>query len=168
MSLSSAATSLVELLQARDLHLVLAESCTGGLVAASLAAIPGASNWLCGSAVTYRDATKVAWLDLSSKLIRERTSVSNEVTDSMARHVLDETPEATISVAVTGHLGPDAPETLDGVVFVAMAWRQAAGTESRTIRKRLKSSGRRSRQQEAAELVLSEATDHFDRLNVRE
>ena len=42
--------------------LVLAESCTGGLAAAALATIPGISRWFCGSAVTYRDQTKIDWL----------------------------------------------------------------------------------------------------------
>lgn len=168
MSLHAAATSLVDLLRARNLHLVLAESCTGGLVSASLAAIPGVSQWLCGSAVTYREATKVAWLGLDSKMIQEQSAVSAEVTDGMARQVLDRTPEATIAVAVTGHLGPNAPPPLDGVVFMAIAWRAAEGLESRTDRIRLAAGGRSSRQREAAERVLSESTDHLRRLNIQE
>ena len=168
MNLHAAAKSLVDLLRDRDLRLVLAESCTGGLVSASLAAIPGVSQWLCGSAVTYREATKVAWLALDSKLIEEYSAVSAEVTDAMARQVLDRTPEATIAMAVTGHLGPNAPPPLDGVVFMAIAWRDAEVLESRTDRLRLAANGRSSRQREAAARVLGESTDRLRRLSLRE
>lgn len=168
MSLSAAAHALYELLRDRDLHLVAAESCTGGLVAASLAAIPGVSRWFCGSAVTYREATKVAWLDVDGELILRHSAVSREVTRSMALRVLGRTPEATVSIAVTGHLGPDAPPTLDGRLFLAMAWREPGETRVRTRDFRLRSSGRGERQREAAEIVLIEATRFFHDLQIRE
>lgn len=168
MSLSAAAESLSALLRDRGLHLVLAESCTGGLVAASLAAVPGISRWFCGSAVTYREATKVAWLGVDGELILRHSAVSRAVTHAMAVRVLAETPEATVSIAVTGHLGPDAPPTLDGRLFLAMAWREPGETRAETRDFRLRSSGRRERQREAAEIALTEATRFFHDLQIRE
>ena len=168
MSLSAAAHALSALLRDRDLRLVMAESCTGGRVAASLAAIPGISRWFCGSAVTYREATKVAWLDVDSELILRHSAVSREVSRSMALRVLAGTPEATVSIAVTGHLGPDAPPALDGRLFVAVAWREPGETRAETWEFRLRSSGRRERQREAAEIALTEATRFFHDLPIRE
>ena len=53
--LAESARLLARQLAETRTRLVLAESCTGGLAAATLAAIPGISHWLCGSAVTYRE-----------------------------------------------------------------------------------------------------------------
>ncbi len=102
------AEQLVQQLERKQLKLVLAESCTGGLVAAELAKVPGVSNWLCGSAVTYRSETKSAWLGIDPAIIDRYTAVSQEVAIQMVEGVLRHTPEADISAAVTGHLGPQA------------------------------------------------------------
>lgn len=154
MSRHDAAESLVERLRSQARRFVLAESCTGGLVAASLAEVPGVSRWFCGSAVTYREATKQAWLGVDGETIRVETAVSEKVTEAMARNVLRRTPEADFAAAVTGHLGPDAPGTLDGVLFVAFARRGPSGIGATIERHDLVATGRRDRQHEAAEFVL--------------
>lgn len=117
------AVEIARLLEAAGDLLVLAESCTGGLASGILARTPGISRFFCGSAVTYREDTKIRWLGVPRELIRRHTSVSEEVTRSMAFHVLQRTPEATLAAAITGHLGPDSPAERDGLVFVAVARR---------------------------------------------
>lgn len=112
-------------LQDAKCPLVLAESCTCGLIAATLGAIPGISRWFCGSAVVYQEATKSAWLDVAESLIATRGVVSGEVAEEMAVGALAATPHAGVAAAVTGHLGPDAPKPLDGVVYAAVAFRSA-------------------------------------------
>ncbi|MBX3419484.1 MAG: CinA family protein [Pirellulaceae bacterium] len=135
---------------------VFAESCTAGLVAAALAARPGISRFLCGSAVTYRDDTKHQWLDVPTSLIEQLTSVSAEVTEAMVHSVLRKTPEAIWGAAVTGHLGPDAPPELDGLIYIAIARRlpsdNSIDCEVRSVR--LIETARVLRQHEAAEYVL--------------
>ena len=163
-ALSETAASLVDQLSRRNLRIVFAESCTGGLVAATLTQIPGVSNWLCGSAVTYQDETKQAWLNVPEHDLRECTAVSEQVTRVMAQQVLKKTPQAAISVAVTGHLGPDAPEEIDGVVFIACASRDAAESVVATEQLRLTQNDRRSRQVEAAEAVLRFTIEHLEHL----
>ena len=111
------------LLQRTERKVVFAESCTGGLVAASLARVPGISQYLCGSAVVYRLDTKARWLDIPESLLHDPGPVSGEVAALMAEAVLTRTPEADFAVSVTGHLGPDAPVLLDGTLFVAIASR---------------------------------------------
>jgi nicotinamide-nucleotide amidase len=154
--LPTEATLLAETLRQRRLHIVLAESCTAGLVSATLGAIPGISAYLCGSAVTYREATKTAWLGLSPTQIAESTAVSEPVTRQMALAVLQMTPEADWSAAVTGHLGPQAPPDANGTVFIAVARRDANGPQVISVAERkLVAPDRLTRQQEAATLVLA-------------
>lgn len=139
-------------------RVVFAESCTAGLVSASLASVPGISQYLCGSAVTYREDTKAQWLGVSHKVLEEHSAVSEAVTTSMARGVLANTPEANLAAAVTGHLGPDAPIKQDGVLFVAVAARSGDGDDIVIVmidEHRLQSGDRWSRQREAVLRVLT-------------
>lgn len=113
---------LLELEQTRDV-LVLAESCTAGLIAATLARVPGMSRRLAGSFVVYQIDSKVAWLGVSAETIQRHDVVSREVAASMALKALERTPHATIAMSITGHLGPDAPAALDGVAWLTIAQR---------------------------------------------
>ena len=80
----------------------------------------------------------------------------------MALGVLSKTREADWSAAVTGHVGPDAPEELDGIVFVAIARRGGDDDSASEIviekRARLSRHSRAERIVEAATMVLSELT----------
>jgi len=142
-------------------RIVFAESCTAGLVSASLAGVPGVSEHHCGSAVTYRNDTKQRWLGVDAELIRQHTAVSEAVAREMARGVLQRTPEATVSLAITGHLGPQAPEGFDGLVFVAAARREATVQDLFVERIELQSDSRLERQQEAAACVLRLAAERL-------
>lgn len=119
--LDSLAESVLHRLLARSQQLVLAESCTAGLISATLARIPGASAVLAGSAVVYQLQTKTAWLQIPAALLEQSGAVSEEVARLMAAQVLQHTPQATLSLSITGHLGPDAPAHLDGIAWVAVA-----------------------------------------------
>jgi nicotinamide-nucleotide amidase len=144
------------LLDSAQVLVVFAESCTGGLVAASLTCMPGISRFLCGSAVAYREATKEQWLGISNGMLEQFSAESMIVAESMALNVLERTPEAHWSASITGHLGPNAPDERDGIVFVAVARRIDAGCRlvvSRQIS--LLASERVERQYEAASIVLN-------------
>lgn len=150
------ATRLFDMLRDREVQVVFAESCTAGMVSATLAAVPGISNYLCGSIVTYRPEIKENWLGVEHELLVEHSAESDAVTRTMADAVLQRTPEAQLAAAITGHLGPAAPDDLDGVVFIAVAMREADGriiVES--TRQKLKSRERVERQREASSVVLS-------------
>lgn len=103
-----------------DEILVLAESCTAGLIAATLARVPGMSRRLAGSFVVYQIDSKVAWLGVPLDTIQQHGVVSQEIAMSMATRALNITPHATIAMSITGHLGPDAPAELDGVAWLAI------------------------------------------------
>ena len=155
MSIESQADRLAKKLVETKRRVVFAESCTAGLVSARLGQIPGISEYLCGSAVVYREATKRDWLAVSAADLEQHTAVSGPVARQMALAVLERTPEAHLSVSVTGHLGPHAPEDQDGVVFIAAAERKDSRAQIVGVwQHRLQAKGRLQRQQEAAELVL--------------
>lgn len=118
---TDAARIVAERLIAADQRIALAESCTSGLMAATIGSIPGVSAAFCGSSVTYRDATKRDWLGIEEKQLDEFTAVSQSVTRQMALSLLTRTVEADWSLAITGHLGPGAPTSMDGQVHVAVA-----------------------------------------------
>ncbi len=93
------------------------------MVSALLAAVPGISDYLCGSMVAYRAECKQDWLGIPSHVIQQYSTVDPRVSQQMATAVLQRTPTADYSAAVTGHLGPDAPRSLDGRIYVAVAKR---------------------------------------------
>lgn len=160
------AERLANQLQDRNIKIVFAESCTGGLVSALMAQIPGISDFLCGSAVTYRNDTKTKWLGVPQELLLDPGPVSAEVARAMAEAVLQRTPEAAIAASVTGHLGPNAPAEQDGLIWVGVAQRAGPGGEVTTTAQshRLsKSESRPQRQQSAARHVLHDTMELLER-----
>ena len=123
VNLIARAAKLRDAIASRKQRLVLVESCTGGWLAASMATLPGISQWWCGSLVVYRCGSKHQWLDISQAVLDDPDigPVSELVTLQLARQALVHTIEADISVAVTGDLGPGVPPEKDGRVFCAMA-----------------------------------------------
>ncbi|WP_419194393.1 CinA family protein [Novipirellula herctigrandis] len=163
MNLNQRAEELASRLADTHTQVVFAESCTSGLVAAALAAVPGISEWMCGSAVVYREETKAVWLGIDREVLKEHSAVSAQVTQDLAVAVLKKTPEADLAVAITGHLGPNAPADLDGVVYIAVYWRGEVIEDVVASQFRLLAQQRVERQREAATRVLSEATSSIHR-----
>ena len=114
----SVAEIVLGLCRAGGLRLATAESCTGGMVAARLTAVPGASDVFVGSIVAYANAVKQASLGVPARLIEEHGAVSAEAAAAMA-HGLRERLGADVAVAVTGVAGPGGgtAEKPVGLVF---------------------------------------------------
>jgi nicotinamide-nucleotide amidase len=119
--------SIRQRLVTKNERLVLAESCTAGLVASLLGRCPGISDVFCGSFVVYRNASKTTWLGIDPSLLEDPKigPVSAEVTSRLSQAILKQTPEASIAAAITGHLGPNAPPDFDGLVFTQIVHRLA-------------------------------------------
>lgn len=100
------ARAFLDDLKANGLSIATAESCTGGLIAASLAAVPGASAALERGFVTYSNEAKTEMLGVPAALIEAHGAVSREVALAMAEGALMHS-RANIAVAVTGIAGPD-------------------------------------------------------------
>ena len=116
---------LRDLMHTHHTRLVLAESCSAGLVAALLGQVPGISEFLCGSMVVYQTPIKHQWLGISSEDLADPSigPVSERVTEALARAILERTPQANLAASITGHLGPSAPPAMDGVVFCSIVTR---------------------------------------------
>ena len=94
-----------ELLTRRNLHLAVAESCTGGLIGHRITNVPGASDYFLGGAITYSDQVKRQLLGVNSQTLDMHGAVSREVALEMAQGVRD-LLNAEIGLAVTGIAGP--------------------------------------------------------------
>ena len=121
-ALTAAAADLLEQCRSNDLRLTTAESCTGGLIAACLTAIPGSSDVLERGFVTYSNMAKSEMLDVPVSLIASEGAVSKAVAAAMAEGALARS-HADIAVAVTGIAGPGggSAEKPVGLVHVAAA-----------------------------------------------
>ncbi len=164
MTLAENAERAARLLSDSRQRVVFAESCTAGLVSAQLAAIPGISDFHCGSLVTYRNRSKQDWLSIPAKLLDDPGPVSEIVAAKMAQGALQRTSEADLAISVTGHLGPNAPPPLDGLIFIGTAVRltDCEAPRCRVARHRLTKASRLERQREAAGLVLHELCRELD------
>lgn len=109
------------LASARDqgLTLATAESCTGGLVAARLTSVSGASDVFRGGIVAYENGVKLAQLAVAAEILEKHGAVSAETAQAMATGAR-KSVGADVAVAVTGVAGPDGgtPEKPVGLVYL--------------------------------------------------
>lgn len=96
---------LAEKLQNQGLKLAIAESCTGGLIAAACTALSGSSNWFERGFVTYSNEAKTELLGVDAQQIAAHGAVSEVVARAMAFGAVRHS-RAQLSVAVTGVAGP--------------------------------------------------------------
>jgi len=152
--LTAAALKIRQLAEQSAQKFVFAESCTSGLAAAVIGSQPGISEFFCGSHVTYRNDSKHRWLEVSTQDLESVGPVSSTVAIQMAQGALQQTAEAQLAVSITGHLGPESPDGLDGVVFLAAALRQRDRIVVTSQREVLVKAGRTERQQMATLSML--------------
>lgn len=113
---------LGRLLAEKKLTISTAESCTGGKIAATLSAVPGASNYFKGSVVSYATQAKIDVLEIDENLIAKHGVVSAEVASEMVKSV-QKLMNSDYAIATTGNAGPtkgDDDAEL-GTVFIGIA-----------------------------------------------
>jgi nicotinamide-nucleotide amidase len=123
---------LVRLLNARSKTITTAESCTGGLIAASITEVPGASNVFEAGFVTYSNKMKQEMLGVSGEALESHGAVSEPVVRQMANNALAKT-EANYAVAVSGVAGPDGGSEEKPVGTVWLAWGSPGNIKSRRL-----------------------------------
>jgi nicotinamide-nucleotide amidase len=117
----------LNLCREKKLTIATAESCTGGLVAATLTEIPGSSDVVERGFVTYSNAAKMAMLGVPAGVIARFGAVSRETAEAMAQGALAYSP-ADLAVSITGIAGPGggSPGKPVGLVHFAAVARAGA------------------------------------------
>lgn len=124
----SAAAATLRVLRERDESLAVVESCTGGLLGATLTEVPGSSDVFLGGWITYTNAMKQGEVNVPGDTIAGRGAVSEETARAMALGGLFQSA-ADHALAITGVAGPGggSDEKPVGTVWIAHAWSTAEG-----------------------------------------
>ncbi len=142
--------------RAKGWTLATAESCTGGLVAAALTDIAGASDVVERGFVTYSNRAKSELLGVPAELIARHGAVSAETAAAMAAGALAKAP-VDLAVAVTGIAGPSggSPDKPVGLVYFGVARRGGKSHTERKIFKGDRAEIRRAATLRALELLAA-------------
>ena len=130
--LVAAARRVVDANRAGGLKIVVAESCTAGLVSAALTEIPGSSDVFEAGFVTYSNESKLEMLDVSLDVLETFGAVSIAVAWGMAQGALERT-RADTAVAITGTGGPDGGSELKPIGTVVFAGARRGGDPNEII-----------------------------------
>ena len=120
------AVAVAELLLARGLMLVTAESCTGGWIAKTLTDLPGSSAWFEAGVVAYSYEAKEALLGVNPRTLERSGAVSEETVMEMVSGALARFG-AGVAVAVTGIAGPGGGTADKPVGSVWIGWKRRGG-----------------------------------------
>ena len=155
MSSIDHAKTLAQLLLARGWKLALAESCTGGLVCATLTELSGSSEWFERGYITYSNQAKTECLGVPAELIESHGAVSEAVAKAMAQGAQCNAG-ANIGVSITGIAGPTGGTAEKPVGTVCFGWAipNAAGESVTTCETKLFSGDRQAIRQQATEHAL--------------
>jgi len=126
------AAVVLDQLRARGARLVVAESCTGGLLGGRITAVPGASDVFIGGIVAYDNVVKSGTLDVSPELLERHGAVSEQVVSAMAQGVQRQFA-VEAALAITGIAGPSGGTAEKPVGTVWMAAR--LGKEARALKR---------------------------------
>ena len=113
---------MADLLLKKELHLVTAESCTGGLIAAACTDLAGSSAWFERGFVSYSNEAKTELLGVQERLLRRAGAVCEGVARAMLLGALTHS-HAQVALAVTGVAGPGggSPAKPVGTVWFGFA-----------------------------------------------
>lgn len=113
--------SVVRYLEENRLKLVTAESCTAGMIASTLADIPGCGSWLECAFVTYSPQAKISCLGVNAETIETYNLTSENVAREMAEGAL-RISRANVALADTGVAGPDNGDGDIPAGTICFAW----------------------------------------------
>lgn len=141
---ATAAAALLNALAERRLTVATAESLTGGLVAAAITDIPGASRFFRGGVVAYATDVKASVLGVSGQVLQEHGPVAAQTAAAMAAAAA-RVMAADVGLATTGVAGPDpVGQQPPGLAYVA-----AAGADGSVLVDELRLPGGRQQIREA-------------------
>ena len=152
MNTTDLTKTLAEILLSRNWAVSLAESCTGGLVSATLTELAGSSEWFERGYITYSNESKTECLDVSAQLIESHGAVSEQVAKAMAEGARAHSG-SNVAISITGIAGPSGGSAEKPVGTVCFGW----ATENQTLTKTMCFDGDRQMvRQQATEFALTE------------
>ncbi len=131
------AEQLVSVCTERRVRVTTIESCTGGLIGATITEVAGASNIFEGGFITYSNEAKIDFCGVSPNALEKYGAVSAQVAEEMARGGLSKCNSRTqIATSVTGIAGPSGgtDEKPVGLVYIGIAWQIGDRVQSITHR----------------------------------
>jgi PncC family amidohydrolase len=119
----SVAERLGRILKEKRLKIAVAESCTGGLLSSFLTDIPGSSQYFVLGLVVYSSLEKQRLLKIKPEIIQEYSSVSEKVSELMARNIAAQTG-SDLGIGITGFAGPNRgdKQTPAGTVYLCLSY----------------------------------------------
>ena len=144
--------TLAAILLSRNWMVSLAESCTGGLVSATLTELAGSSEWFERGYITYSNEAKTECLEVPARLIESHGAVSELVAKAMAEGARINSG-SNVAISITGIAGPSGGTAEKPVGTVCFGW----ATENQTLTKTMHFDGdRQAVRQQATEFALTE------------
>ena len=144
--------TLAAILLSRNWTVSLAESCTGGLVSATLTELAGSSEWFERGYITYSNEAKTECLDVPARIIESHGAVSEPVAKAMAEGARINSG-SDVAISITGIAGPSGGTAEKPVGTVCFGW----ATENQTLSKTIHFDGdRQAVRQQATEFALTE------------
>ena len=145
------AEAVLQACRERGWMLATAESCTGGLVAAALTAIPGSSDVVERGFVTYSNTAKQQMLGVRAETLQDFGAVSEQVAEQMANGAL-RNAAVDVAVSITGVAGPGGTDHKpEGMVCFGLS---VKGQEARTVTHQFGAIGRENVRQSAVDVAL--------------
>ena len=152
MNASDLTKTLAQMLLSRNWTVSLAESCTGGLVCATLTELAGSSEWFERGYITYSNEAKTECLGVPAELIESNGAVSELVAKAMAEGARINSG-SNVAISITGVAGPSGGSAEKPVGTVCFGW----ATENQAHTKTMKFVGDRQMiRQQATEFALAE------------
>jgi nicotinamide-nucleotide amidase len=149
--------TLAEILRSRNWKMTVAESCTGGLVCATLTELAGSSEWFERGYITYSNQAKAESLGVPAELIQSFGAVSEEVAKAMAKGA-QLNADVNAAISITGIAGPGGGSAEKPVGTVCFGWSiQNEAGENRVLTKTMHFAGdRQTIREQSCNYVLSE------------
>ena len=134
-NITQLAQHIIEKAQQKKVMIALAESCTGGMIAAALTDISGSSAALDRGFVTYSNQAKIDILGVSNATLAQHGAVSEQTARAMVEGTLNAAPMADLALSVTGIAGPGGggPDKPVGLVHFACQRRYSRQTHAKHI-----------------------------------
>ena len=134
-NITQLAQNIIEKTQQKNVMIALAESCTGGMIAAALTDISGSSAVLDRGFVTYSNQAKIDVLGVSNGTLAQHGAVSQQTALAMVEGTLIAAPMADLALSVTGIAGPGGggPDKSVGLVHFACQRRYSPQTHAKHI-----------------------------------